>query len=261
MPDKPESLYTYSDIKSGDTNFHLDSLSNIKRGYNQFSFTGELANSGTKFELSFGYISDVEKIYITGTSGEFALISGESSGCFTGNYTKGTKVCAVDAIQPPPTGETGYARQFQVKIDNDQYGQNRFFIANSGVTGGCHLGGTFTGSGYTFHETPVIDVYRGFTYYFNQHHASNASEAMMFSYTSGGHHEGAEAISGKYIVEHPNSQHCFNNYCNIHCPDEQTLMIPFETGLSDKIYYYASGTAGVGGTGYLNVLTSGDGGS
>ena len=37
-------------------------------------------------------------------------------------------------------------------------------------------------------------------------------------------------------------------------------MIPIDTGASNKIYYYASGTAGIGGTGYLNVLVSGDGG-
>ena len=54
--------------------------------------------------------------------------------------------------------------------------------------------------------------------------------------------------------------YCFNNYCHYDCPDEQTFMIPIDTGASNKIYYYASGTAGIGGTGYLNVLVSGDGG-
>jgi len=209
--------------------------------------------------MSIGYTSGVEKFYITGTSGDYGFISGESSGCFTGDYKKGVRVCALGALHSSPSGETGYVRNFQVRIDNNAQGQSRFYLAGSGLTGGCHIGGTFTGDGYTFFETPVIDVYRGFTYYFNQHHSSNHHEYMMFSYTSGGHHEGADSISGKYEVEQAGSQYCFNNYCNYHCPDEQTLMIPIEAGLGDKIYYYASGTAGVGGTGYLNVLTSGDG--
>ena len=37
-------------------------------------------------------------------------------------------------------------------------------------------------------------------------------------------------------------------------------MVPIEMESGDKIYYYASGTAGIGGTGYLNVMVSGDGG-
>ena len=259
MPDCPDEIYE-SNISSGDVSFSFLSAPKTREAYLRYSSTGELENSGTKFEVRFGYHPSAEKIFITGTSGNnTALISGESSGCFTGTYEKGTKICATDAIHTPPSGETGYAREFQVRIGADQYGQNRFFISKSGITGGCHLGGTFTGSGYDFEETPVIDVYKGFTYFFNQHHDSNLNEKIMFSYTSGGHHEGASSISGAYQLN--DTPYCYNNYCSHDCPRESTLMIPFETGLSDKIYYYASGTAGVGGTGYLNVLTSGDGGS
>jgi hypothetical protein len=259
MPDCPDEIYT-SDISSGDTSFDFFSAPQTREAYSKYATTGELGNSGTKFEVRFGYHPNAEKIFITGVSGaSTALISGESSGCFTGTYGKGTKICATDAIHSSPSGETGYAREFQVRIDAGQHSQDRFFISKSGITGGCHLGGTFTGSGYDFEETPVIDVYKGFTYYFNQHHDSNANQKIMFSYTSGGHHEGADNISGAYQLN--DSPYCYRNYCTHDCPRESTLMIPFETGLGDKIYYYASGTAGVGGTGYLNVLTSGDGGN
>tara|TARA_Y100000361_G_scaffold151779_1_gene169873 strand:- start:570 stop:1772 length:1203 start_codon:yes stop_codon:yes gene_type:complete len=267
-PVTPEGLY-FESISSGDTFFKIDESSEIDRSYSSFDHyknipSGENAISGvsgsTKFEVGFGYNDDVEKVYITGLSGDFALISGEGVDTFTGTYPKGTKVCATDGIHPPPTGETGYARMFQVLIQTGEAGQDRFFFAGSGLEGTCGPGGSFTGSGYTFFETPVIDVYRGYTYFFNQHHASNSNEYIMFSYTSGGHHNGGVPITGKYEIEQGGSNYCFNNYCHYDCPDEQTFMIPIDTGASNKIYYYASGTAGIGGTGYLNVLVSGDGG-
>tara|TARA_Y100000004_G_scaffold144745_1_gene164954 strand:- start:426 stop:1628 length:1203 start_codon:yes stop_codon:yes gene_type:complete len=264
----PEEI-NFSSISSGSKFFNLKSLGLINKSYNSFDHSSYIpsgqdgvsgVSGSTKFEVGFGYNDDVEKVYVTGLSGDFALISGEGVDNFTGTYPKGTKVCATDGIHPPPTGETGYARMFQVLIQTGEAGQDRFFFAGSGLEGTCGPGGSFTGSGYTFFETPVIDVYRGYTYFFNQHHASNSNEYIMFSYTSGGHHNGGVPITGKYEIEQGGSNYCFNNYCHYDCPDEQTFMIPIDTGASNKIYYYASGTAGIGGTGYLNVLVSGDGG-
>lgn len=251
-PDEPETYLNESGISSGDSIIYLgERETNISK-----HFTNSLTESGENFEVAVG-LNNVETLTITGLSGSHLVISGSASK----SQELGARIVSTNTLHPAPTGETGYAQSFQILIQDNAGGDSKFYVAGSGVTGGCHLGGTFTGSGYTFFETPVIDVYRGFNYFFNQHHASNHDEHIMFSYTSGGAHNAGERISGKYEVEEANSNYCFNNYCNFHCPDETTFMIPIEMESGNKIYYYASGTAGVGGTGYLNVLTSGDGGN
>ena len=261
-PDEPETFLYPSGISSGDSVIFLPKdgyYRNLTPKVVEHFLMGEMEEdvfgSGKNFELTVGINSD-EILTVTGQSGDHLLLSGIASGY----HPVGTRLVSRNTLHPAPTGETGYAQEFQVLIQNNGDGNSRFYVAGSGVTGGCHLGGTFTGSGYTFFETPVIDVYRGFNYYFNQHHASNHDEYIMFSYTSGGEHNAGERISGKYEVEQAGSNFCFNNYCNYHCPDESTLMVPIEMESGDKIYYYASGTAGIGGTGYLNVMVSGDGG-
>jgi len=261
-PDEPESWLISSGINSGSNMIHFPDMerSIIKKHFmlgereqeDSDRWHSWLSGSGNYFDLTIGVNND-EYVNVSGISGDhFILKTGTNQ-----SHQVANRIVSTNTLHPPPSGETGDAQEFQVRIANNNDGDSRFYIAGSGVTGGCHLGGTFTGSGYSFFETPVIDVYRGFSYFFNQHHASNHNNYIMFSYTSGGHREGGTAITGKYAVEKANSSFCFNNYCSFHCPDEQTFLIPIDA--SDKIYYYASGTSHVGGTGYLNVLTSGDG--
>ena len=278
-PDDPESWLIGSGIEAGSKNIYFPEMerSIIKKHflYRLIEKGGGGGSCGCENEGSEGYddwlsgsgitgnlhimlgINNDEQVTITGISGNHFLLKDPVSQA----HPLATRMVSTNTLHPPPTGETGYHKHFQVHVTGNGNGDNRFYIAGSGITGGCYLGGTFTGSGYTFFETPVLDVYRGYKYFFNQHHETNHDHIIMFSYTSGGHREGGDAITGKYEVEQAGSTYCFNNYCHYHCPDEQTLMIPIETGSGNKIFYYSSGEDGVGGTGYLNVLTSGDGGN
>tara|TARA_B100000676_G_scaffold191059_1_gene187903 strand:+ start:6157 stop:7347 length:1191 start_codon:yes stop_codon:yes gene_type:complete len=264
-PEDPESFLVGSGISAGDNEVFFPEMQKsilrkhfyyIEKEQEVFSdrYDSWVSGSGNYLDVKFG-TNNQETGTITGISGNHFLLENP----ITKDVLHGDRIVSTNTLHTPPSGETGYAQNFQVRIDNNSDGNSRFYIAGSGVTGGCHLGGTFTGDGYTFFETPVIDVYRGFTYFFNQHHSTNHHEYMMFSYTSGGHHEGGSVITGKYKVDQGGSNYCFNNYCSYHCPDEQTFMIPIDESSPDKIYYYASGTNHVGGTGYLNVITSGDG--
>lgn len=267
IPDEPET-FLFDSFRSGEVEsyairsgadsmfFRPSSMISNHASYGEF-ISGANGTTGSQFELLIG-LNNEETVTVTGRSGNFLLLTGE----VTGTYPKGERILSKNSLHLAPSGETGYAQKFQVRVATGIDGENKFFIAGSGVTGGCHLGGTFTGEGYTFYETPIINAYRGFTYYFNQHHSTNSSQYIMFSYTSGGHREGGEAITGDYEIEQGGSNYCFNNYCHYHCPDEQTFMVPI-TGAAtgDKIYYYSSGADDVGGSGYLNIITSGDGGN
>jgi hypothetical protein len=269
-PNEPESFLFQSGINSGDSFFYLPSKTPVYSDTGHFKKTEDLLGSkikshfhfasrepdyygtGKNFEVTFGVDSD-ETVTVTGMTDNHAFISGN----FTKDHPIGTRMVSINTLHLAPTGETGNAEIITTRISG-----GKFFMAGSGIQGGCYPGGTFTGAGFTFIETPVIDVYRGFKYLFNQHHGSNSNpdEWIMFSYTSGGHHNGGVPITGKYELDQGGSLYCFNNYCHYHCPDEQTFMIPIDSGAGDKIYYYSSGTDGMGGTGYLNVMISGDGG-
>ena len=263
-PDEPESWLIGSGIDLGADHIYFPDMekSIIKKHFiigekeqeNSDRYYSWTSGSGNYLDMTLGVDND-EYVTVTGVSGDHFLLQAGT----TKSHSVANRMVSTNTLHPPPAGETGYAQSFQVYITENNDGDDRFYIAGSGVTGGCHLGGTFTGSGYTFFETPTIDVYRGATYFFNQHHSSNGHEYIMFSYTSGGHNNGGAAITGKYKVDQGGSYYCFNNYCHYHCPDEQTFMVPIDESSPDKIYYYASGTAHMGGTGYLNVLTSGDG--
>ena len=263
-PEEPESWMIGTGVNVGDKSIYFPNIdrSILKKHFwnaqREQEDTDEYyswsSGSGYELNLTLGINND-ENVTVTGISGDHFLLKNTTSKA----HPLATRMVSTNTLHAPPSGETGFVQDFTVRIADNNDGDSRFYIAGSGVTGGCHLGGTFTGSGYTFFETPIIDVYRGFDYFFNQHHASNSDEYIMFSYTSGGHNNGGAAITGKYEVTQGGSNYCFNNYCHYHCPDEQTFMIPIDS--PDKIYYYASGTSHVGGTGYLNVLTSGDGGN